>query len=467
MQNAPNQRNRRKFTDSLRFGSVVADTPFVVPYSGSLRIIYPEAYKRDMNPPNPPPPLPSGSHLAVQFANTTHEYPIVSYFGEGVGGTSAWHVCGPLMEGIPDWYYAGNPGFAVRSVHAGDTVRFVVNGEFTNPTEQIYGPSGDSTYLVILDTPTPPGCAEPHEGPEWSQFYMKIYPITVQIFPPVPAPEIDGARDLPFALLLLPPGVVATTFSWIGEPKNTPAGNSPSVRFSPDSVQQYVTIDTAKWYAFPDDTCKCKDKSTYLIRAQAVINSVVYSDTTDLTVVIPDPIGQTWPPDILDNIEYVPVVANGDTNKWVIGSNSTLERFVSPPFIFVGNASQFYDKTVAHEYVHFGQHTLGASSHLFSPDALWKIIRIEERATRAELVGVVDSLKESYKKRETERLLEILCDLEDAAYAVSDPIPPRYYFQRKCSQCKDSEEDPVLNGTSSVQSGDPNPAHKGNPTIRR
>jgi hypothetical protein len=437
MQNAPNQRNRRKFTDSLRFGSVVADTPFVVPYSGSLRIFYPEAYKRDVNPPNPPPPLPSGSHLAVQFADTTHEYPIVSYFGEGVGGTSAWHVCGPLMEDIPDWYYAGNPGFVVRSVHAGDTVRFVVNGEFTNPTEQIYDPAGDSTYLVILDTPTPPECDEPHEGPEWSQFEMKVYPITVQIFPPVPAPEIDGSRDLPFALLVLPPGVSATAFSWIGEPKDTPAGNSPSVRFLPDSVQQYVTVDTAKWYAFPDDTCNCKDKSTYLIRAQAVINSVVYSDSAELAVIIPDPIGVTWPPDIIDNIEYVPVVTNGDTIKWVIGSNSTLERFVSPPFIFVENTSQFFDKTVAHENVHFGQHLFGMSSHLFSADALWDKIRRLEAPTRAELVSEVNKQQGDYRRDQTRELLRMICDLENEAYAVSDLILPRYYFQRKCVECKD------------------------------
>jgi hypothetical protein len=181
---------------SGRMSSASADTPFVAPYGGILHIYDaqypPNIYKRSANPPSSPPQLPDSSYLIVELADSTHEFLVSSYFGQGQSVLEQWHVCGPLMQNVPTWYYEAATGWAVGRVHAGDTVRFTFHGEYVNPPEEIFGPFGDSVWLVILDTPRPPGCDEPNDGPEWCQFYVKILPDSVELEIIVP---IGGTID--------------------------------------------------------------------------------------------------------------------------------------------------------------------------------------------------------------------------------------------------------------------------------
>lgn len=173
----PQQSGRRSLTS--------IDTPFVAPYSGILHIYDaqypPNIYKRSANPPSPPPQLPDSSSLIVELADSTYEFLVSSYFGSGQSVEEDWEVCGSAISDLPLWYYESATGWAVGPVHAGDTVRFTLYGEYVNPVEEIYGPFGDSVYLAILDTPRPPGCDEPNDGPEWCQFYVKIFTTVLDV----------------------------------------------------------------------------------------------------------------------------------------------------------------------------------------------------------------------------------------------------------------------------------------------
>lgn len=255
---------------------------------------------------------------------------------------------------------------------------------------------------------------------------------TVTVLPPNLS-AMDGMTDLPYELQIYPPEIPVTSFSWSWKPKDTPAGNDPFVRFSPDSTHQSVTVDTAKWYAFPDDTCNCKDTSTYVIRAEAVVNSVVYSDSTELAVWIPDTAAGTFPV----FIRGTPLKAtNSVTGQVRMYSPGTLTRVPDSVIYFIPSTSQFYPKVSTHENVHVQQQTSGIASNIMVVSSLWEKIQDKVAFSEEGLARTVNPIVEKFVKVESEKLEALRRDMEIGAFNVSDPIPPRYKYQRRCTPYK-------------------------------
>jgi hypothetical protein len=253
---------------------------------------------------------------------------------------------------------------------------------------------------------------------------LRVEP-SVKIFP-ANALEMDGEMNLDYELQISPASDSGSSFLWDWRAKNTPAGNNPFLRYLPDSVQQNVTVQKANWYAFPDDSCLCSRSSTYILQAQTVIHSVVYTDSTHLSVYLPDTFGVTRTV-LAGEPTYAPVLnASGDTIKWKVESRQGLTRTVE----FVVNVlptSQFYHKVAAHESVHVYQRTSGMTKHLLSIDTLWNRISTKEMPTRAKLDSLVKKIMNDYVNDENKKKKKIERAIEQEAYAVSDPIPPRYF----------------------------------------
>jgi hypothetical protein len=265
---------------------------------------------------------------------------------------------------------------------------------------------------------------------------LRVEP-SVEIFPPHPAYVIDGETDIPYELRITPPSISGTSFLWTAIPKNTPAGNSPHLDFSPDRYQQNVTIENARWYAFPDTSCGCSHQSTYRLSAETIISNLVYADTTLLNTFLPKEGGKTKPPHIAGGPDFVPVVGgSGNIIKWKV-RRGQLERIVGSPTINVPSTSQFYNKLLAHENFHVQQQVSGSARHVFSVDRLWRRIGSLEAPTYNELVLEVSKRMYNYRneqKREWVKGLPNVTksynDREIEAYEVSDVIPPLYLYQR-------------------------------------
>jgi hypothetical protein len=109
---------------------------------------------------------------------------------------------------------------------------------------------------------------------------------------------------------------------------------------------------------------------------------------------------------------------------------------VSNAQVFVPSTSQFYTKIASHEAVHVQQQIDGIDRDIFSVDEFWALIENLETPTREELGIAVWAHylyyfileTDKYKKRENEREIQ--------AHNISDPIPPRWAYQR-CGRYED------------------------------
>jgi len=286
-------------------------------------------------------------------------------------------------------------------------------------TSEYWGQIVDSIQIPVIVT-----ARNQYTARDTVRVTLKVEP-SVKIFP-ANALEMDGEMNLDYELQISPASDSGSSFLWDWRAKNTPAGNNPFLRYLPDSVQQNVTVQKANWYAFPDDSCLCSRSSTYILQAQTVIHSVVYTDSTHLSVYLPDTFGVTRTV-LAGEPTYAPVLnASGDTIKWKVESRQGLTRTVE----FVVNVlptSQFYHKVAAHESVHVYQRTSGMTKHLLSIDTLWNRISTKEMPTRAKLDSLVKKIMNDYVNDENKKKKKIERAIEQEAYAVSDPIPPRYF----------------------------------------
>jgi len=260
---------------------------------------------------------------------------------------------------------------------------------------------------------------------------LKVEP-SVDVIPP-DAYVKDGTTNLPYQLQIIPPGLSGTSFLWRWEPMLLPAGNDPQVVFLPDRYQQNVTIEKAKWYAHPDDSCRCGSRSDYFLTAETIINGNLYVDASLLYVYLPDTGGVTSGPRLTGEVRLVEDEEN--ITMWKV-DRYTLGRAVGTIKMYLDTSSQFYNKVYTHESVHVQQQVSGSARHIFSADRLWRKLKDLRMPTSLGLNMMVVQIMNTYVAEETKKWERGKNAREREAYAVSDLIPPKYKFQR-CGRYED------------------------------
>ncbi len=230
----------------------------------------------------------------------------------------------------------------------------------------------------------------------------------------------------------------ATGFTWGWEiPSelglNPDVGNSPAVVFSPADSRE-ITINNARWYAYPDRACPTG-------RLAAADKRSVYTITCDIT--FPDGRSFTATSSLTVNVPWVlagfvqigfsgsPTIAqNSGTRLWEVTGRGTMQRILRSQTP-VPASSQFYAKVQAHEQVHFNQVNTGLASSYYTINDLWaNHLRDLTADNRADLEILIQWAVDDFIFAENDRIRSLLPQLERAAYQVSDAISPQYLYQR-------------------------------------
>ena len=231
----------------------------------------------------------------------------------------------------------------------------------------------------------------------------------------------------------------ATAFSWGWEipselGSNPDVGNNPEVVFSPADSRE-TTIDNAKWYAYPNRDCPSD-------AGPAADKSSVYTITCDMT--FPDGRSFTASSTLTVNVPWVfagfieigfsgspTIEQDSETQLWKVTGLGNIQRSFRSKNSFPAS-SQFHEKVQKHEEVLYNQFTRGrAGSYYYTLNDLWeKHLRNLTANNRSDLEILVQWAVDDFIDAENERLRPLLPQLEIAAYAISDPISPRYLYQR-------------------------------------
>ena len=247
--------------------------------------------------------------------------------------------------------------------------------------------------------------------------------------------EVNDGESVDFEVL---GAESATAFSWGWEiPSelglNPDVGNNPEVVFSPEDSRQ-TTIDNAKWYAYPNRECPTG-------RLAAADKSSVYTITCTLT--FPDGRSCTVASTLTVNVPWVlggcleigfsgsPVIEwNSETELWEVIDAGKIVRSVTSRNA-VPMSSQFHAKIQAHEQVLFDHVDTGDARTYYTVNDLWRDHLSGLTAeNRADLEILVQWAIDDFMFAENQRIRSLLPQLERDAYNVSDPISPRYLYQR-------------------------------------
>lgn len=229
-------------------------------------------------------------------------------------------------------------------------------------------------------------------------------------------------------------GATATNYEWSARwPSGV--GNSPSVTFNPATGSANTTA-TGKWFANPNQECAPSSNPSdpyynakYTIRCMVTFsNGKKKAAETTLTVnAYWNPAGSVAPA----IIEGGPLTGFDSSRQlYVVVNSGTIARKLQPMVIHVPQTSQFYNKTVKHEEKHVEQWSSGMFSDLFLISSLMAQLSPLTDTTEPGLQAKIASTFTSWYNNQGSIYTSRQPAAEREAHAVSDPVPPKYIYQR-------------------------------------
>jgi hypothetical protein len=191
---------------------------------------------------------------------------------------------------------------------------------------------------------------------------------------------------------------------WTGEPKSSPAGNEPYVNFVPDNHHQKITVDKAKWYAFPDIVCdelaygikKSELKCTYKLTAKTLLGQDEFDLSTEMIVYLPEVAAITTNNITITGIPDTFMIAN-NSGKIVSykfrGKGNLIRTVVALTTYNISESSQFINKTKVHENVHSNEYISGEAKDVYSDSKLYDKVRDLSASTYLELIDLFKKQK--------------------------------------------------------------------------
>jgi len=250
----------------------------------------------------------------------------------------------------------------------------------------------------------------------------------VQVDPTVvingPATAVDGATANFSATIT---GATATGIYWsFTSPSG--AGNNPQLTFFPQN--ELATSTTAHWFASPNGPCTASLNSVYEVRVTISYSGGDVTVARNFTVTVPQTIGYVPPPEIVGN----PTTAfNGGSSQWYVASVGNLSRQNPSMSLFVPATSQFYPKAFQHELKHENQYISGTASSYYLASSFYSSIQSLTAPSQALLNTSISLQYTIWKLQQRQALVSNLgTQMEDEAYAISDPINPQYVYQSTC-----------------------------------
>lgn len=258
-----------------------------------------------------------------------------------------------------------------------------------------------------------------------------IYGVYVSIIPS--RDLVKDGESINYEVKIIPATISANSIEWTWGPKNTPAGNSPRVDFTPDNLEQKVSIDTPKWYAFPDLECGAKSESVYEFKTTTQIDQDAFESSAEMAVFLPEKAATTT--NILKlhgSPSYeASVDKNGGVTGYHVAGKGSITRTVDTRTeYYILTTSQFMPKAQAHEEVHRNEYITGEAKDYLSDEILFGMVKSYNAKSLVKLARMYDKKFKEYSKDEQDRKQEVRDKCEIAAHNVSDPIPPRYFYQR-------------------------------------
>ena len=268
-----------------------------------------------------------------------------------------------------------------------------------------------------------------------------------------PTPDVDVSAK-PKVTITVPPtamdgdtvtfgvtttGGTPTAYLWtLTAPSGS--GNNPHVSFNtPTAVS---TIVEAHWFANPNSPCATNPppggpthpyyNSKYKIKVKVTFQDG-YEKTKDADFTVNawcDPAGEVGVPDITG----FPRIQPNAQNVWVVVGPGNLTRVPQQtPTIHIPQASQFHNKTVAHENVHIGQWNSGQifQNYITVNGFMARLANLSD-ISQPGLVQQIRQAYDNYRLSEVSLIISTgdLSQAEIAAYNVSDPIAPMFAYQR-------------------------------------
>ncbi len=201
------------------------------------------------------------------------------------------------------------------------------------------------------------------------------------------------------------------------------AGNNPQVTFNGSGAS--VSSD-AHWFAYPNGECAANFSSQYQITGQALIANQWYWDTTQFTIYVPNPGGETYSPTVMGTVQVL--CSNG---VCTVGANN-FYRTQSVSVIDVLPSSQFRVKVETHEANHVHQHTAGMFSQYWDPLTAYNRVRNFTDTSYSALSARITAEANAYNAEQDAAVQSLWPLAEILAYSVSNSIPPFYLFQSTC-----------------------------------
>jgi hypothetical protein len=157
------------------------DTFYVAPRPGALALVPYRAYKYGAA-------LPNDSYLEIRLSDTTYTPQLLPYLPCVQSGSVSRYNCGdPIQTTIYNYEWCGEEPadtFYTRRLQTGDTVWFAFQGEHYNPAYAIGEGHVDTFLAAFMETPTPPGCSQPHQPDEFCEVDFFLSDTTVVIVRP-------------------------------------------------------------------------------------------------------------------------------------------------------------------------------------------------------------------------------------------------------------------------------------------
>ena len=259
-------------------------------------------------------------------------------------------------------------------------------------------------------------------------------------------PVKDGITGGPYSVEVKPEAEYTTVqYNWSGCYESIPpsnAGNYPMCDFKPYNAQsteiQGPTL--SKWFAYPDSADDCKQACSYNIWCKVTINASsesiqIITNPLELKVKLPKLGAETHAELVgIPSVDFF-VDKKGRYVYFVSGKNS-LRRIIKQDFS-LSNNSQFmiYEKKIPnHEAVHYRQYTFGIAKDLWSVEGFWKMIKklkvCDRDKSKAEKIiwEQINRNRILYDSAQAIKLDKLEYKMEKEAYAVSDDIPPFYFY---------------------------------------
>ena len=213
------------------------------------------------------------------------------------------------------------------------------------------------------------------------------------------------------------------------------AGNNPQVNFT--APNGAITQAKAHWFAKPDSPCSASLNSTYTIKVK-----VTFQGGGSKTKEAPFTVsvhrlwgGKVNPPLTLAPAGTLDIAFDNERGLWIVVGPGRLKRVPSPiDFRNTPTTTQFYNKIEKHEQVHYEQYTKqgGIFYDLYQIDNVMPLLLQLTDPNPQVLEEKIYQAVETWRTKQDLILAERLPDAEAEAYAVSDPIAPKYLFQKEC-----------------------------------